>query len=57
MAQRRLRVVGMGFLPDIKMESSNLLPEVNFPANNLNFLLKVKVMGSNPGYRLESFLL
>ena len=30
-----------------------LLPEVNFPANNLN--VNVKVMGSNPGYLLIFF--
>jgi hypothetical protein len=34
-----------------------LLPQVNFPANNFEFSLKVKVMGSNPGYFLKSFLL
>ena len=41
---------------------SNVLPQENFPAYNLNrsefdFSLKVKVMGSNPGYLLKSFLL
>ena len=34
-----------------------LITQVNFPAYNLNFLLKVKVMGSNPGYLLKSSLL
>ena len=34
-------------------------PQANFPAHNLNFYwrTKVKVMGSNPGYLLKSFLL
>ena len=29
--------------------------QVNFPAHNLKFSLKIKVMGSNPGYLLKSF--
>ena len=33
-----------------------LLPQVNFPAKNLNVLLKVKVLGLNPAYLLKSFL-
>ena len=40
---------------DISQQCFALLPQVNFPANNLDFLLKV--MGSNPGYLLKSFLL
>ena len=44
-------------LKTITQQCFALLPQVNFPANNLNFPLKVKVMGSNPGYLLKSFLL
>ena len=36
---------------DISQQCFALLPQVNFLAN------KVKVMGSNPGYLLKSFLL
>ena len=43
---------------DITQQCFALLPQVNFPADNLNkYSLKVKVMGSNPGYLLKSFLL
>ena len=44
---------------DITKQGFALLPQVNYPAYNLNFhcALKVKVMRSNPGYLLKSFLL
>ena len=42
---------------DITQPYFALLPQVNYPANNLEFSLKMKVMGSNPGYLLKSFLL
>ena len=42
---------------DITQQCFALLPQVNFSANNLNFHLKAKVMGSNLGYLLKSFLL
>jgi len=32
-------------------------PRTNFSTRNFNFSLKVKVMGSNSGYLLRSFLL
>ena len=40
---------------DIPQQCFALLPQGNFPAHNLNSLM-VKVIGSNPGYLLESFL-
>ena len=42
---------------DITQQCFAILPQVNFSANNLNFLLTVKLMGLNPGYLLKSFLL
>ena len=38
-------------------QTFELLPQVNFPANDLNYHWKEKVMGLNPGYLLQSFLL
>ena len=43
-------------LVDKAQQYSAFTPQGNFPAHNL-YLLKVKVMGSNPGYLLKSFLL
>ena len=39
---------------DITQQCFALLPQVNFPTNDLN---EMKVIGSNPGYLLKSFLL
>ena len=39
------------------MQRKGQLPQVNFPANKLEFSQKVKVMGFNPGNLLKSFLL
>ena len=63
-----LRYLGKTLLVDVKKlfvfkslltTPSNVLPlrtpQANFPNHNLNF--QVKVMGSNPGYLLKSFLL
>jgi hypothetical protein len=48
-----LRCKGKTLLGMVTQQCFALLPEVNFPANNL----KVKVMGSNPGYIPKSFLI
>ena len=42
---------------DITQQCFAYTPQANFPANDLNFSLKVKVMGSNPGYLLKKILL
>jgi len=52
-----LRCKGKTLFVDITQQCFALLPQVNFPANNFEFSLKLKVMGSNPGYILKSFLL
>ena len=56
-----LRCKGKTLLGDVNklLKTKSLLtsPQVNFPAKKLNFHSKVKVMRSNPGSLLKSFLL
>ena len=42
---------------DITQQCFAFAPQANAPNHNLNFSLKVKVMGSNPGNLLKPFLL
>ena len=42
---------------DATQQCFTLLPQVNFPDNNLNFYYRLQVMRSNPGYLLKYFLL
>jgi hypothetical protein len=51
-----LEVIGKTLQGDVNklfVFESLFAPQANFPAKNLNFSLKVKVMGLNPGYLLN----
>ena len=50
-------MISSKFCLDNAQQCFAFTPQANFPTHNLEFSLKVKVMGSNSGYLLKYFLL